>query len=294
MLLTLLNIVLPVFAIAALGFLFGRRHRRSADMSFINYANVMVFCPALVFSALLTNPVDLAQAWPLVAAGVLIIVIPGVLLAALRFRSLPGPAFLVPGMFRNTGNVGIPLMMLAYGEGLLGDIIVLFVLSNLLHFSLGLFLLSRGESRWLWLRNPNIWAAVLGVLLAPHREWVPGFVTTTVDLAGQIAIPLMLFALGVRLSRDRIEQLGLALRINGLYLLAGLVTLPLVLWLLPLTPEWARLVALSVMLPPAVLNYLLCEQYRVAPKTVASVVLLGNVLSVATIPLVVWATLTFL
>ncbi len=196
-------------------------------------------------------------------------------------------------MFRNTGNIGIPLMMLAYGKDLLGDIVLLFVLSNLLHFSLGLFLLSRQGDRWLWLRNPNIWAAVLGVVMAPHRDWIPPFVMTTLDLTGQIAIPLMLFSLGVRLSQDRVEQLGLALRINVLYLLVGLLTLPIVLWLLPLTPEWSRMIALSVMLPPAVLNYLLCEQYRVEPKTVASVVLLGNLLSLATIPLVVWATLTW-
>ncbi|WP_322996844.1 AEC family transporter [Castellaniella sp.] len=294
MLLTLLNIVLPVFAVAVLGFAFGRRQARAPDMSFINYANVMVFCPALVFSALVANPVDLGQGWPLVVAGILIIIIPGLLLAGVRCAGISRTAFLVPGMFRNTGNIGIPLMMLAYGKEMLGDIIVLFVLSNLLHFSLGLFLLSRGTNRWLWLRNPNIWAALLGVLLAPHRAWIPDFVTTSIDLTGQIAIPLMLFGLGVRLSQDRIEQLGLALRINGLYLLAGLLTLPLVLWLLPLTPAWARMVALSVMLPPAVLNYLLCEQYRVEPRTVASVVLLGNVLSVVTIPLVVWATLTWI
>lgn len=294
MLLTLLNIVLPVFVIAALGFAFGRRQARVPDMSFINHANVLVFCPALVFSALLSNPVDLTRGWPLITAGVLMIVVPGLLLACVRCPGVSRPAFLVPGMFRNTGNIGIPLMMLAYGKHLLGDIIVLFVLSNLLHFSLGLFLLSRGSNRWMWLRNPNIWAAFLGVLLAPYQAWVPEFVVTSVDLTGQIAIPLMLFGLGVRLSQDRIEQMGLALRINGLYLLAGLLTLPLVLWLLPLTPDWARMVALSVMLPPAVLNYLLCEQYRVEPRTVASVVLLGNVLSVATIPLVVWATLTWI
>ncbi|GAA0780808.1 AEC family transporter [Castellaniella ginsengisoli] len=294
MLLTLLNIVLPVFAVAILGFAFGRRQARTPDMAFINHANVMVFCPALVCSALLDNPVDLARGWPLIAAGVLIIVVPGLLLALVRRPGVSRPAFLVPGMFRNTGNIGIPLMMLAYGKDLLGDIVVLFVLSNLLHFSLGLFLLSRGGSRWMWLRNPNIWAALFGVAMAPHREWIPPFVTTTLELTGQIAIPLMLFGLGVRLSQDRVEQLGLALRINVLYLAAGLLTLPIVLWLLPLTPEWSRMVALSVMLPPAVLNYLLCEQYRVEPRAVASVVLLGNVLSVATIPLVVWATLTWI
>ncbi len=293
MFLTLLNIVLPVFAVAALGFAFGRRQARKPDMGFINHANVMVFCPALVFSALVNNPVDLTRGWPLVAAGVLIVLVPGLLLALERRPGVSRPAFLVPGMFRNTGNIGIPLMMLAYGKDLLGDIVLLFVLSNLLHFSLGLFLLSRQGDRWLWLRNPNIWAAVLGVVMAPHRDWIPPFVMTTLDLTGQIAIPLMLFSLGVRLSQDRVEQLGLALRINVLYLLVGLLTLPIVLWLLPLTPEWSRMIALSVMLPPAVLNYLLCEQYRVEPKTVASVVLLGNLLSLATIPLVVWATLTW-
>src|SRR5699024_2888535 len=117
------------------------------------------------------------------------------------------------------------------------------------------------------LRNPNIWAACLGVALAPYSAWIPTFVLTTADLAGQIAIPLMLFGLGVRLSQDRIEQLGLALRINGMYLVAGLLTLPFVLWLLPLTAAWSRLVALSALLPPAVLNYLLCEQYDVQPRT---------------------------
>jgi predicted permease len=294
MLLTLLNIVLPVFAVATLGFVFGRRQARKPEMEFINYANVMVFCPALVFSALLNNPVDLTQSWALGVAGVLIIIVPGLLLALVRDPGVVRPGFLVPGMFRNTGNLGIPLMVLAYGKDQLGAIIVLFVISNLLTFSLGLFLLSKGGSRWMWLRNPNIWAAVLGIVLAPHRASIPDFVMTTADLTGQIAIPLMLFGLGVRLSQDRIEEVGLALRINGLYLLAGLLTLPIVLWLLPLTPEWARLVTLSVMLPPAVLNYLLCEQYRIAPRTVASVVLLGNLLSVATIPLVVWATLTWM
>ncbi len=242
----------------------------------------------------LDHPVSLRQSWPLVAAGVLIIIVPGLLLALVRVPGVARPAFLVPGMFRNTGNIGIPLMMLAYGKELLGDIVILFVISNLLHFSLGLMLLSRAAGRWQWLRNPNVWAAVLGVLLAPWREHIPGFVITTAELTGQIAIPLMLFGLGTRLAASRIDQLGLGLRINGLYLLAGAATLPLVLWLLPLTPEWSRLVALSVMLPPAVLNYLLCEQYQVEPRAVANIVLLGNLLSVATIPLVVWATLAWL
>lgn len=294
MFLTLLNIVIPVVAVAGVGFVMGRRHGRRPEMAFINHANVSVFCPALVFSALMANPVALADGWPLIAAGILIVLVPGVVLYWLSPATISRRAFLVAGMFRNTGNVGIPLMVLAYGNDLLGDIVLLFVLSNLMHFSLGLFLLSRGQSSWEWLRNPNIWAAVLGILCAPYGYVIPDFVLTTIEMLGQITIPLMLFSLGVRLSEGRITQVATALRINLIYLAAGLVCLPLIIWLLPLTPEWTRLIILCGVLPPAVLNYLLSEQYNLDARTVANVVLFGNVMSVVTIPLIVWLTLTFI
>lgn len=293
MLTTLLNIVVPVFAVVAVGFALGRRQRQ-ADMSFVNLANVLVFCPALVFSALIDNPVQLSTSWPLILAGVLVIVLPGILLCLFRFQGLERRTLALGGMFRNTGNIGIPLMMLAYGEDQLGAIIILFVLSNLIHFSLGLFLLSHTAGRWQWLKNPLVWAAVLGLLLADQRSLMPEFVYTGAHLLGQIAVPLMLFALGVRLSQGEMGDMGLALRVNLTYLLVGALSFFAVAWWLPLTPGWLQLLALSVMLPPAVLNYLLCEQYQCQPDKMASIVLLGNLLSIVTIPLVIYLTLTFL
>lgn len=294
MLLTLLNIVVPVFVIALAGFWFGRRWRGDTGMAFINHANLMLFVPALVFSALVENPISVTHDWPLMLAGVFVVVLPGALLMWVTPQGVTRAAFLVPGMFRNTGNLGIPLMMLAYGREYLGDIVLLMVLSNLLHFSLGIYLLSHGEKRWDWVANPNVWAAALGVWLASQREEIPASVLTSLDLLGQMAIPLMLFALGVRLSQEKLGQVGLALRINGIYLLAGLAVLPVVLWLVPLTPTWTRMLVLSALLPPAVMNFLLCEQYRAEPTTVAKVVLVGNLLSIVTVPLVVWATLVWL
>ncbi|GAA3530720.1 AEC family transporter [Zobellella aerophila] len=293
MLLTLLNIVVPVFAVVVVGFVFGRRQAH-ADMGFVNLANVAVFCPALVFSALLKNPVTLAGSWPLMVAGLLIILLPGLLLTLFSFEGLERRTQVLAGMFRNTGNIGIPLMMLAYGAEQLGAIVILFVLSNLVHFSLGLFILSREAGHWQWLKNPTIWAAALGMGLADHPSLLPGFITTSAELLGQMAVPLMLFALGVRLSEGEMGNLGLAFRVNISYLLVGAASLLLVAWLLPLTDDWLRLLALSVMLPPAVLNYLLCEQFRCQPDKMASIVLLGNAMSVFTIPLVVYLTLTFI
>ncbi|WP_417614496.1 AEC family transporter [Oceanisphaera sp.] len=290
---TLLNIVVPVFAVVAIGFAFGRRQRHT-DMSFVNLANVAVFCPALVFSALVDNPIQLGASWPLLVAGVLVILLPGLLLCVFHFRGLERRTLVLGGMFRNTGNIGIPLMMLAYGDDKLGAIIILFVLSNVIHFSLGLFILSHSAGRWQWLKSPILWAAALGLLLAEHRSLLPEFVYTSSDLLGQIAVPLMLFALGVRLSSGEIGELGLAFKVNVSYLLVGASSLLLVAWWLPLTRDWLQLLALSVMLPPAVLNYLLCEQYGCQPDKMASIVLLGNLLSIVTIPVVIYLTLTFL
>lgn len=290
---TLLNIVVPVFAVVAVGFAFGRR-QLNTDMSFVNLANVAVFCPALVFSALIDNPIQLGTSWPLIAAGILVILLPGLLLCWVHFKGLERRTLVLGGMFRNTGNIGIPLMMLAYGEDQLGAIIILFVLSNVIHFSLGLFILSHSAGRWQWLKNPIVWAAILGLLLADHRSLLPEFVYTSADLLGQIAVPLMLFALGVRLSSGEVGDLGLAFKVNISYLLAGASSLLLVAWWLPLTQDWLQLLALSVILPPAVLNYLLCEQYGCQPDKMASIVLLGNLMSVVTIPVVIYLTLTFL
>ena len=61
MLLTLLNIIIPVFAVTGLGYLFARKRSKTPEMDFINSVNVHLFCPALIFSALLANPVDLGS-----------------------------------------------------------------------------------------------------------------------------------------------------------------------------------------------------------------------------------------
>lgn len=294
MLVTLLNIVIPVFAVVAVGVVIGRRHSANTDMSFVNLANVQVFCPALVFSALIEHPVVLGDSWLLIVAGLLLIVVPGGVLYGLKFKGLERRTLAMGGMFRNTGNIGIPLMMLAYGKEQMGAIIILFVLSNLVHFSLGLFMLSHAAGRWQWLKNPLVWAALLGLVLSDHQAVLPDFVITSSHLLGQISVPLMLFALGVRLSQGEISELGLALRVNLTYLVVGALSFLAVATWLPLSRDWLQLLALSVMLPPAVLNYLLCEQYHCQPNKMASIVLLGNLMSVISIPVVIYLTLTFL
>ena len=209
----LLNIVIPVFAVVGLGALYGRL-RPEAALGYVNRANIELFTPALVFSALVKYPLALGEHLPLIAAGAMVILLPGLLLTLLRLKGIERAALILPAMFRNTGNLGIPLMVLAFGEQQLGAIVILFVLSNLLHFSVGMFILSANTSRWLWLRSPVLWAALAGLLVANLHIALPEYVVTTASLVGQISVPLMLFALGIRLTEGELDHLGLALKCN--------------------------------------------------------------------------------
>ncbi len=109
----LLNIVIPVFGVVGLGALYGRL-RPGAALGYVNRANIELFTPALVFSALVKYPLALAEHLPLIAAGALVILLPGLLLALLKLKGIERAALILPAMFRNTGNLGIPLMVLAF------------------------------------------------------------------------------------------------------------------------------------------------------------------------------------
>jgi predicted permease len=90
----LLNIVIPVFGVVMLGALYGR-WRPGAALGYVNLANIELFTPALVFSALVKYPLALGAHLPLIAAGALVILLPGLLLSLLRFKGIERAALIL-------------------------------------------------------------------------------------------------------------------------------------------------------------------------------------------------------
>ena len=114
-----------------------------------------------------------------------------------RMLKLPWRAFVPTMMFNNCGNLGIPLAVLAFGDGALQGAVVLLLTSNLLHFTLGVTLFG-GAVSWRGLAtSPVNIATALGLGVNLLAIPVPEFVTLPIAMLGQIAIPLMLFSLGV-------------------------------------------------------------------------------------------------
>ncbi|MDX1408095.1 MAG: AEC family transporter, partial [Saprospiraceae bacterium] len=283
--LRIVGIVFPIFAIVAVGYLYG--HRKRPVMDVVNQVNMDVFLPALIFHILGNKGFDLASYGPLTLGAVIVILVSGLLsYPVAKFFKYEWRTFVPPMMFTNYGNLGLPLFLFAFGESALPAAVVLFIVGNLLHFTLGRYMLDHSLRIWAVLRSPIVLASIIGLLFNFMAWKLPQPVSIAVEMAGQVSIPLLLFSLGVRLTgidwRDwRIGMVGALV-----CPLVGVLVASVLLLFIDLPPQQAKQLLLFGALPPAVLSFLFAEEFNQQPRQVAAIVMLGNLTAVLTIPLV--------
>jgi predicted permease len=280
----ILQVTLPVFGIAALGYLYGRLN--GSDMDSANRINMNLFVPALLFYVL-SEKIPNSPEWQSVAWGAAIIVIGSGLLAwpVSRLLRLSNRAVLPSMMFNNSGNLGLPLAALAFGEEMLPFAVVAFVVSTSLHFSLGIWLVSGHLHPKLLLKNPVTLATLAGIL-AYATDWhTPAILMPGLKMLSQVAIPLMLVALGVRLIHIDTDHWKAGLLGALLCPASGLLSAWLAILVLQPSEAIEGILLLFAILPPAVMNFLMAERYRQSPHQVASMVAFGNLASLLVIPI---------
>jgi hypothetical protein len=281
----LINIIFPIFAIVLLGFLYGRKH--APDMASANRLNIDVFVPALIFDVLTAKNFNLGEFQSLAIGGVCVVL--GSALVAVPVARLMGfqlKTFVPPMMFNNSGNLGLPLMVFAFGEHALPAAVVLFIIENTLHFSLGMKMMDSAASLLGLFKIPILLATIAGLTVSMMDFQIPRLLGLPIEMLGQISIPLMLFALGVRLIHIDWQDWKIGLAGAIVCPLSGLLIAIPAGYLLELSPEQFTLLVVFGALPPAVLNYMIAERYQQQPQQVASIVLLGNLAAIAVIPIV--------
>ncbi|MCF8184078.1 MAG: AEC family transporter, partial [Polynucleobacter sp.] len=286
-LLRIISIVFPIFAVMAIGWVYARyrRDRGGIDMAFANELNMDVFVPALVISAMATKSFDpVNYRW--LALGALLVMLGSGLLAwwlSILLRE-QAKTFVPPVMFVNAGNMGLPLMVLAFGEDALPAAVVLFFVENTLHYTLGTWLLDHRARWWNLWRNPVIVASLVGIGLSLTKIelWQPLYLA--IKMLGEVAVPLLLFSLGVRLAVSSLSdfRIGMIGAIASPAL--GMALAALCIPLLDLSGRDAAMLMVFGALPPAVLNFVFAERYRQEPAKVASMVMLGNLGALVSIP----------
>lgn len=278
------QVIIPVFLIVAIGYGYGKRAR--PDLGAFNRIVLDVLSPLLVYTALAAKEFRWQDHVPLLAGGAALILLTGVLAWVVARLAHTQARTLVPVvMFTNCGNMGLPLALLAFGPEHFGAAVALFSISNLIHFSLGARITSADARTRDLLLSPLMISSALGFASALTGVRPPDAIFTGMKLMGDAMLPLMLFALGVRLTLLHRRDIPRGLLGAFARPLIGLaVALPLA-WALDLQGAARAQLILFSALPPAVMQFLLAERYRQEPERVAAMILLGNALAVVFVPI---------
>ena len=196
--------------------------------------------------------------------------------------------FLIPLIFGNFGNMGLPLCLFAFGEEGLAIGLGIFLVTTISHFSFGVAVLSGKAMIKGMLSSPIIYAGALACLLIFNHWELPLSLQNSLSLLGGLSIPLMLITLGVSLSGLHLQGVGKSLGLGCLRLVVGLGGGVATVYALELEGMIRNVVLLQSATPAAVFNYLLAMQYRREPDTVAGMVVSSTLISFISIPVLLY------
>lgn len=305
-------VVLPVFAVMAAGYILGRcgilgPSSSEALNKFVYWASL----PALLFVGTARAPLSDIFNLPFLGAflGVMLIVyVGGALIGRLLHRSSADVACMqgLAASFSNTGYMGIPLFVAAFGPdklapAILGTVVMSAVMVGIAVVWLELAGSQHGRGPWragldataALARNPLVASSVAGMCWsgALGGDALPASVAVYCDLLGAAAGPCALFAIGLFLaSRPLPREFGEISWIVGLKLLAQpALTWAAIAWLFPLDPFWAASALILAALPTGGLTFVVAQTYGVHAERVSATILVSTVLSLPTLSvLMIW------
>ena len=281
----LFAVMAPVLAGAGLGFTWVRLGH-DYPVAFVTRLVFNIGTPALVLASLAGAEIDASSfGRTMLAAALVIICMAGAAFPLARLLGKDWRVMLSPAMYPNTGNMGLPVVLYAFGEAGFAFGITVMVTVSLFQFTLGTMLASRGNPLKSLAKTPTVYAILIALALLLTDTDLPLWLANSVDLISGLTVPLMLITLGVSLASIRVNNLrsGIGFSLLRIPLAASIA------WgigsLLALPPMALSILVLQMSMPVAVFNYLFAQKARREPEYVASLVFCSTLLSLIYLPI---------
>ena len=288
LILNVFQIAAPVFFLTAIGFIWVKLDIEYR-VEFVTRLAMTLSLPCLIFVSLMNTQispeilrvVSLAaiMSYSLVTLASFILV---------KILKLNISTYLAPLIFGNTGNLGLPLAFFAFGAEGLSYAVVIFAIMATYNFTFGVWIISGGGSIVKATKEPLVWGTVLGLIFLINNWKTPLFLTATLELIGQMAIPLMLITLGVAIARLRLINLSRALVITLTKFFICLVLSIIVGRYYQLGHIPFSVLLLQLTTPVAVTSYLLATKYDNGSDDIAGLVIISTLISAIYIPVILY------
>jgi predicted permease len=291
-----ITIIAPIIVIAGLGAFLDRTKKIEARA--ISRVVIYLANPSLAFYGIANASITTAELGGLVLFFFLttatITLFAWVVSSWLKLDRLTRSAFMLSMALINVGNYGIPLNEFAFGQSGMERAIVMAALNSFTVNTLGIFLASWGRvsiphSLANVFKVPLPYALTLGLLINLGYFSAPSFVMRVTGLLGQAAVPLMLIMLGVQVSRVSLQgQWGIMLGVSTTRLVGGAVVGLFFALLLGLEGVTRQVAIVDAAMPTAVMASVLATEFDGYSKLVSSIVLLSTLLSLITLPVILY------
>jgi len=292
----LYNNIVPIFIVIGLGYILERRLK--IEIKSVSRTIFYALTPCLVFSSLVKSTVSGGEFWRIasfeILATLVVALVAWGVARALRFDRAMESAFLLATLFVNSGNYGLSVNQLAFGDEALARAIIYFVVSSLLINTSGVYLASRGKANAFdallnVFKVPIVYAVFLAVFVNLINLDVTGSpVFKAVEMVGKGAVPLMLLLLGMQLAKTPLAQ---GMRTAGLAAFIRLAVAPIIAFslakLLGLTGPTLQACIVEASMPTAVTTAVLAIEFDARPEFVTSAIFLSTLASPITLTLII-------
>ena len=293
--LKLFEVLFPVFFIVGIGYFLGKK-KSDIDTTFITNYSANFGAPALFIFAITSSGVDYAIFSEYFVYSVIALIcfaITGIIFLFFMkkdiFRELP------PFFLPNTGNMGIPICLFAYGSLGMGVAAAISSLVVLLHFTVNIFLASKKFDIKIILKSPSTFAVIIAVAFLYFDLDMPKFVLNSVMLLGYTMIVLILMSLGVSLTQMKVFSLKSSIISSVGRVIIGPIIGFMLIKIFNLSGYAAGVLLIQSAMPSAILTYLIASMY--SPKkivdNISSMIVVSTLMSLITIPIIVFIALKY-
>lgn len=283
----IIQTVIPVFLIILLGFIIGK-YKKINTQPFINLI-VYIAGPCLIFSSVSRSDINLADfsIIALAASGV-ILFLALIIFIIFKLTKSKKTGLYLPMTIGNTGYLGYPVALFAFGIAGLSRAVVYDMINSLFLFSLGIYLIHHKNEIKEMFKLPLLYAVVIGLLFNLLKIPVPDIIFKPIEMIGTITIPLALLVLGCQLTKIKISSAKTALLASLFRVVGGFLVALLIVKLFSITGLVRNIILIQAAMPSAVMTMILTAKYKRDSSLVASVVLMTTILGIVTIPLILW------
>ena len=279
----LISIVFPIFIIILIGFIWNKFNNNLNEEEIIKLIT-WIGAPCLIFNTLININISYSLLKDIVYIAIILTFLMLIFsMIIIKIFKEPVRALINPMTFQNSGNLGLTICLFSFGQIGLELAVIYFMVTSVLHFTLGLSIWSGNISLKHLLKAPVVYAVILGLLINYNDLKLPIAISNTTTVLAGITIPLLLLTMGASIAKINFKIETKIVFLTLTRTLLALILAYLLTIFFKIDGVAQKIILMQGVLPAPIFTYMFASQYKVSPEKVANYLMTSTLISIITI-----------